>query len=297
MDRAVKLLVTGTSGQVGGDLLEALGSLGEVVGADRRALDLTDLDAIRRVVSTHRPDVLVNAAAYTAVDRAESEPALAHLINGVAPGVMAEELARFGGVLVHYSTDYVFDGTKSTPYLEDDPTGPMSVYGASKLAGEQAIAAVGRPNLIFRTSWVYGNRGRNFLLTIRRLAAERPVLRVVDDQHGAPTWSRWIAETTARCLQTYLSSPRDREGRAGVYHMTAGDETTWFGFAEAIVAAMEPEEGQARPDLVPITSAEYPVPAPRPANSVLSNDKIRRVFGIEQVGWEAQLRACLADRG
>jgi len=292
----VKLVVTGTSGQVGGDLLETLEPLGDVVGMDRRALDLTDLAAVRHVMAEHRPDVVVNAAAYTAVDRAESEPALAHLVNGAAPGVMAEELARFGGVLVHYSTDYVFDGRKDAPYREDDPTGPASVYGASKLAGEQAIAAAGCPSMIFRTSWVYGNRGRNFLLTMRRLAAERPILRVVDDQRGAPTWSRWIARATAQCIRAYFASPRDRAERSGVYHMTAGGATTWFGFASAIVAATAPPEGRGRPSLVPIPSTEYPLPAPRPTNSVLANDKIHRVFGVEQVGWQAQLSACLADR-
>jgi len=275
-----RILITGRNGQVGWELERTLAPLGDIVALDRAGLDLADPDRLRAVVGDVRPDIVVNAAAYTAVDKAETEAALATAINGTAPGILAEECKRSGALLVHYSTDYVFDGSKDGPYTEDDPTCPINVYGASKLAGEQAIQAVAGRHLILRTSWVYGLRGHNFLRTIRRLAAERAELRIVADQIGAPTWSRLIAETTA----ALLARPAVAEG---LFHLTAGGATSWHGFAAAIVAA----QGAAT-TVTPITTADYPLPARRPANSRLDCGKLRGL-GLAVVPWQEQLRLCL----
>ncbi len=219
----MKLLVTGISGQVGYELLRTLAPLGDVVGVDRSAMDLSDPQRIRDVIHAERPDVVVNAAAYTAVDRAEVERETAFKINATAPRVMAEALqASGGGALVHFSTDYVFDGAKRGPYFENDRPNPLSAYGRSKLEGEQAIRASGVPHLILRTSWVYGKRGRNFLNTMLSLFEEKPQLRIVDDQIGAPTWSRWIARGTAEVLAKCLAGGAFREELGGTYHLTAG---------------------------------------------------------------------------
>jgi dTDP-4-dehydrorhamnose reductase len=263
----MKILVTGKTGQVGYELVRSLQPLGEVIGVDRSVMDLADLDQVRDVIRGIKPDLIVNPAAYTAVDKAESEPELAMRINGLAPGVMAEEAARLGAGLVHFSTDYVFDGTKPEPYVETDMPCPINVYGESKLAGEHAIAATGVSHLIFRTSWVYGMRGKNFLLTMMRLAAERDTLNIVADQHGAPTWSRTIADSTAFIMAQAAASDDvanwwNRNG--GVYHLTAQGSTNWFGFAQALLEASE-----RKPTLMPIPASDFPVAARRPENSRL----------------------------
>ena len=293
----MRILVTGIAGQVGRDLLAELAPAGDVVGLDRAAMDLASPQSIRDAVRRVSPGIIVNPAAYTAVDRAESEPELAMRVNGEAASVLAQEARRLGAWLVHYSTDYVFDGTKPTPYREDDPTGPVSVYGRTKLAGEQAIAASGCRHLILRTSWVYSLHGRNFLLTMQRLAGERDELRVVADQLGAPTTSLAIAQATARLLAR-LRAPA--EGLDGIYHMTCGGATSWCGFAQAIVERL-PHIAQAlglpapqrRPSVTAIRTEDYPTPARRPANSVLDNGKLQRTFGIRLPDWEQAFDALL----
>jgi dTDP-4-dehydrorhamnose reductase len=307
-----KILLTGKNGQVGHDLQGVLRRLGEVIAFDRQQLDLSCPDEIRQVIRGIRPTLIVNAAAYTAVDLAEKEQSPAQAINTEAPAIMAEEAKRIGAALIHYSTDYVFDGSKNSPYEETDPANPINVYGKTKLAGEQAIRDSGVHHLIFRTAWLYSTRGKNFLLTILRLATEREELRIVNDQIGAPTWSREIAFATAEVLQRVF----DRTGNAsagaelsGTYHVTAGGETNWFEFAKAILdeakkQAISPAPWfaaatHAKPllarEVTPTTTAEYPTPARRPAYSVLSNTRIARTFGIELGDWRTQLRRACAQ--
>jgi len=284
----MKILLTGATGQVGFELKRSLQTLGEVIALDRGQMDLSDLDQVRDVVRQVKPGLIVNPAAYTLVDRAENEPELAHRINAEAPAVMATEAIRLGCPMVHYSTDYVFDGSKQQPYVESDAVNPVNVYGQSKLAGEQAIAAAGIPHLILRTSWVYGMRGKNFLQTMLRLGAERDELRVVADQLGAPTWSRTIADTTAVLLAQARGADQDWWDRnGGVYHLSSQGQTTWHGFTEAIVT----KAGLAC-RVTPIGSSEYPTPARRPSNSVMSSDKlIQRFCAIPE--WEQALYLCL----
>lgn len=292
----MKILLTGAAGQVGWELKRTLASLGEVVAVDLAEMDLADPAAIRRFVRELKPDLIVNPAAYTAVDKAESEPELAQAVNGIAPGVLAEEAQALGIWLVHYSTDYVFDGRKSGAYVEDDQPNPQSVYGRTKLAGEQAVQASGCKHLILRTSWVYGARGHNFMLTMLRLGRERDELRIVADQFGAPTWCRGIAEVTAQIL-AQLHSPLLSQGQAaacsGIYHLTAAGETTWFDFASAVIRQGLPERAVK---MTPITTDQYPLPAPRPANSRLSNAKLHQTFGIASSSWSNELALCLAGR-
>jgi dTDP-4-dehydrorhamnose reductase len=286
----MKILLTGKSGQLGYELERSLQGLGEVIALDRAGMDLADLDQVRDVIRSVKPGLIVNPAAYTAVDKAESEPALAQRINAEAPGLMAAEAARLGAAIVHYSTDYVFDGSKNGAYVEDDITGPLNVYGASKLAGEQAIAASGASHLILRTSWVYGMRGKNFLLTMLKLAREREELRIVADQHGAPTWSRTIADSSALILaQAAVGGADWWAANSGVYHLSSQGSTTWFGFTEAILA-----QAGISCRLVPITSAEYPVPAKRPANSLLSSSRLIERF-CHLPEWQEALRLCLQN--
>ena len=283
----MRILLTGVNGQVGWELQRTLAPLGEVIAVDRNRLDLADKAGIRRSVAAIAPDLIVNPAAYTAVDKAESEPELAHAINAVAAG----ELAACGIPLVHFSTDYVFDGRKSDAYTEDDTANPLGVYGASKLAGEQALARAGIPHLILRTSWVYGLRGRNFLLTMQRLARERDTLAVVDDQFGAPTWSRLIAEATALVVARWLDRP-DQTATSGIYHLSCGGRTSWHGFAAAILAQMTGAD-QKLARLTAIPSSGYPTPAARPANSQLNCDRLAETFGVRLPGWETALALCL----
>ncbi len=284
----MKILLTGVNGQVGYELERSLQGLGEVVALDRSKLDLSDLDQLRDVIRAVRPGLIVNPAAYTAVDKAETEPELAHRINAEAPAVMAAEAALLGAAMVHYSTDYVFDGSKAGAYSEDDATGPLNVYGRSKLAGEQAIQASGVDHLILRTSWVYGMRGKNFLLTMMRLAKERDALRVVSDQFGAPTWSRTIADTTALILaQARCGDAHWWSQHSGVYHLSSQGQTSWFGFTEQILA-----QAGISCALTPIGTLDYPLPAPRPQNSVLNSDKLMRQF-CTLPEWQTALRLCL----
>jgi dTDP-4-dehydrorhamnose reductase len=268
-------MLVGRDGQVGRELARSLAPLGEVHALGRAQLDLADAGRISAVVRAASPVVIVNAAAYTAVDRAESEPELAFAVNATAPGLLAAEAARLGALLVHYSTDYVFDGTKPGAYVEDDPPHPLNVYGSSKLAGERAIAASGCRRLILRTSWVYGPHGSNFMLTMLRAARERPELRVVDDQVGAPTSSLAIARATAQVL---------RAGGEGLYHLSAAGKTSWCGFARAILA----HAGLDTP-VVAIRSEEYPAAARRPRNSLLDNSRLQATFGVALAPWEEGL--------
>lgn len=285
------ILLTGKNGQVGWELQRTLAPLGNVHAFGSAELDLSDATALRNAVHALRPDIIVNAAAYTAVDKAESEPELAAAINTTAPGILAEEAARLGALLVHYSTDYVFDGSKDSPYLENDATSPLNVYGTTKLAGEEAIRAAGCQYLIFRTSWVYGGRGKNFLLTMLRLAREREELKVVDDQYGAPTWSRAIAEGSALALAALACHPTT-ETLLGTYHLTCAGRTTWHGFTEAILdGAPLPRQ----PRLEPIPTSAYPLPAKRPTNSVLSNAKLEQAFGLVLPDWRRALALCLDE--
>lgn len=287
------IILIGGNGQVGGELQRTLQPLGNVIVVDRGcpySVDLTDLSSIRQLISDCKPQVVINAAAYTAVDKAESDADTAMMVNGTAPGILAEEAKKHNALLVHYSTDYVFNGENTVPYTESDITAPRSVYGKSKLAGDQAIAASGVDHLIFRTSWVYGLRGHNFLLTMQRLASERDHLRIVADQVGAPTWSRLIAEATSQAV-CQLFSPQMQDRRAelsGVYNLTCGGVTSWYDFAKAILSY-----GDKPPKIDPIKTEEYPAPAPRPAYSVLSNDKLDDTFGLRLPDWDKALDLCI----
>ena len=285
------ILLAGCNGQVGAELVTALSTVGRVVACSRETLDLADAAMIAEKIREVRPAIMVNAAAYTAVDRAEKEPALAQAINAAAPAVMAAEMRRLDGLLVHYSTDYVFDGSKDGPYNEGDLPNPLNVYGHSKLAGERAIQSSGCEHLIFRTSWVYGARGANFLLTMLRLAAERSELKLVDDQVGAPTWSRDIAQATAKALTAGKGAGDTR----GLFHLSAAGHTTWFNFARAIFAAGL--QGARAPQLIPISAAQYGAPALRPHNSRLDGRRLREAFGIEMPDWQSSLQQCLAAMG
>jgi dTDP-4-dehydrorhamnose reductase len=286
-----KILLIGKNGQVGWELRRTLSVLGQVVAVDYPEMDLTDSVATRRLVQENHPKVVINAAAYTAVDKAESETKIARLINGVAPGVLAQAAEESGALMVHYSTDYVFDGSKTAPYVETDSPNPLGAYGQTKLEGDQAIEAVGGYYLIFRLCWVYGLRGQNFLLTMQRLAREREVLRVVADQFGCPTWSRSIAEATTQALRQVLDAP-DASAFNGTYHLAASTSTSWHGFASRIVELMPENERRCRA-VTPISTAEYPTPARRPAYSVLDGGKLKKTFGLRIPGWEECLRLVL----
>jgi dTDP-4-dehydrorhamnose reductase len=283
----MKVLITGRNGQVGQALTLGLAASHQLVALDRSQCDLSNLDQLRAVMQDVRPDIVINAAAYTAVDQAEAEPELAMRINAEAPGVLAEEAKRLGAGLIHYSTDYVFDGSQPEPRREHDATGPLSVYGRSKLAGEEAIAAVGGAHLILRTSWVYGGTGKNFLLTMLRLAQTREALSIVNDQHGAPTWSETIAQATAAVLHKAGSASQLAEFN-GVYHCCARGQTTWHGFAQAIFAHASVTK---RPQLKAIPSSEFPTPAQRPKYSVMDTHKFETTFGTLPT-WESALAEC-----
>jgi dTDP-4-dehydrorhamnose reductase len=293
----LKIVVVGRTGQVASDLQAVLASIGSVVCVGRPEFDLTDAACIRRTVRELRPDVLINAAAYTAVDQAESESDIAMKVNGEAPGMMAEEAKRLGALFITYSSDYVFDGANSTPYLESDEPNPLSVYGASKLAGDRAVEAVGGSYLIFRTSWVYSTTGKNFLKTIMKLAVEREELKIVDDQIGTPTWSRDIANATRQVIAVVFGETGNSDlaaklgHRRGIYNLTSAGSVSWCGFARAIVNEMV-GFGSLQDDLariVAIPAIQYPLPARRPANSRLSNDKVKKEFGISLPLWRESL--------
>ena len=286
-----KILLIGKNGQVGWELRRTLSPLARVLAVDYPEIDLTDAAAARRLVLDNKPNVVVNAAAYTAVDKAESDTKTSQLINGVAPGVLAEAAKQVGALMIHYSTDYVFDGMKQTPYVETDPPNPLGAYGRTKLYGDEAVRAIGGNHLIFRLCWVYGARGQNFLLTMQRLARERETLRVVSDQFGCPTWSRLIAESTTLALRQVLAAS-DANAFTGTYHLAASGSTNWHAFASLIVEMMPEAERRCR-EVVPITTAEYPTPAKRPAYSVLDCGKLKRTFGIQLPDWEDGLRLVL----
>ena len=283
-DARPTILLIGASGQLGRELAAILPAQGDVVACDRATLDLADPSAIVRCVRAVAPGFIVNAAAYTGVDRAETERAAAFAINERAPGVLAEEAKRAGAVLIHYSTDYVFDGARTTPYDESAPTHPLSVYGASKLAGERAIGASGALALTLRTSWVYARHGRNFLMTMQKLAATRSELRVVADQTGVPNWSRALAGATARLIaqgMNYIAA------RAGLYHLSAQGQATWYEFAREIIG----DDAHVR--VTPISTADYPTPAKRPAYAVLDSTRFAGAFGFALPDWQTLLQQCL----
>lgn len=292
-----KILITGKNGQVGWELQRSLARFGHITAIDQDDLDLTDSSKVREVVRDLHPDIIINPAAYTAVDKAESDSATATAVNAIAPGILAEEAAKLGAVLVHYSTDYVFDGSKPSPYTEDDLPNPQSVYGRSKLAGENAVRMAGGKHLILRTSWVYGVHGGNFIKTILRLAKERSELRIVADQFGAPTWARDLAQTTASILALWQTKGWD-DSLSGLYHLTAAGRTNWHQYAEEIVrlARVYDTELAAKQLVIhPIATHEYPVPAKRPVNSVLANNKIADTFGIKLPAWQDSLAACMRE--
>lgn len=300
----MKILITGASGQLGWELTQQLRraqseqqtlalASANILALNREQLDLSNPDSICERIREIKPQVILNAAAYTAVDKAETEQDAAMRINGIAPGILAEEANRLNALLVHYSTDYVFPGNATKPYKETDPTGPVSVYGATKLAGEQAITDVAGRHAILRTSWLYGNRGQNFFLTMLRLANEREQLSVVGDQCGAPTWVRYVAETTLRAID--FSRHGELRLENGIYHLTASGETSWHGFASAIFAHAH-DPARRLKTLHSITTAQYPTAARRPRYSVLSNAKIAAALTMEVPDWQRQLIACLASR-
>jgi dTDP-4-dehydrorhamnose reductase len=285
------ILVTGRTGQVGRELVRCLQPLGHVVATGRQELDLRDPDSIRNTVREVSPHIVVNAAAYTGVDQAESEPELAMQVNGIGPGVLAEEAKRANALLIHYSTDYVFDGALGRPYVEEDAPSPLNVYGRTKLEGERTIAAVGGAYVILRTSWIYSDQPPNFVLTMLKLAEQKPEVDVVNDQVGSPTWARSLAAATAEVLR---QAERARKS-IGIYHLSASDYTTRFAFAKGIFDLAEQfSPGRVRqPILRPIATAAYPLPADRPLNCPTSKEKVKSVFGVEMADWRAQLVACM----
>ncbi|MDW5266814.1 MULTISPECIES: dTDP-4-dehydrorhamnose reductase [Acidobacteriaceae] len=298
------ILITGGAGQVGGQLVKVLAPLGEVIAPGRAELDLTNIESIRSIIRAARPRWIVNAAAYTAVDKAESEPELAYAINAEAVRILGEEARQIGAVVIHFSTDYVFDGTASNPYVETDATKPLSVYGASKLAGELALTGSGAAHMIFRTSWVYGSQGKNFLLTILKLAREKEALRVVADQHGAPTWSRDLAEMTAHVILRCENASGQNQKQLleafarweGIYHAAGSGETTWHEFAQEAVRLQQKREPEKKfAEIAAISTAEYPTPAHRPANSRLDCSKLQENLGWRMIDWRESLQKVLTE--
>lgn len=285
----MKILITGNTGQLSRELQLALAGEGKVLALGRQVLDLAEPAQIRQQIRLLRPGLIINAAAYTAVDLAQEHPEQAFAVNAIGPGVLAEEAAKLGVPLIHYSTDYVFNGCKPGPYTEEDEPAPLSVYGASKLAGEQAIQAVGGEHLILRTSWVYSTHGSNFLLTMQRLLQERDSLSVVNDEIGAPTWAGTIAAVTAEMVRKWRSGTTSLDG---LYHLTATGETSWYGFACSIAEHLQ-RQGLPRARIEPILSANYPTAAQRPLNSRLDCSRLQRDWQIALPAWEAALSQCL----
>lgn len=294
----MKILLLGRNGQVGWELQRSLAPLGEVLALDRHSTgwcgDLSQPERVAQAVRDWRPDVIVNAAAHTAVDKAESEVGLARTLNAAAPAALAQAAAETGAWLVHYSTDYVFDGTGDRPWQEGDATGPLSVYGQTKLEGEQAIAASGCKHLIFRTSWVYAARGGNFAKTMLRLAAERERLTVIDDQHGAPTGADLIADVTAHAIRTVRQQPQ----LAGLYHLVAGGETSWHGYASHVIAQarqLHPELALKVQEIALVPTSAFPTPAQRPLNSRLATQRLQNAFGLHLPHWAQGVNRLLAE--
>lgn len=292
-----RILLLGAAGQLGLQLAQSLSGnvAGNLTALTRAQLDFSDIDAVRAAVRSAAPDIVINAAAYTAVDKAESEPDIAALVNGIAPGVIAEELASTNGWLIHYSTDYVFDGSGTTPWLEDDLTGPLNAYGKSKLAGEDAIAATGANHVILRTSWVYAAEGRNFLHTMLRLGREREELKIVSDQIGAPTSAEALTQATLAVLARLgiEDGQEDADQLSGLYHLTCAGETSWYGFAEAIFTAFA--DKQKAPRLVPIPTEAFPTPAQRPRNSRLNCAKFTAAFDYTMPSWQSALESVASE--
>ncbi len=294
----VKILVTGKRGQVGWELQRTLMSLGQVFAVDRESMNLAEPLAIAQTIARIKPDVIVNAAAYTAVDKAETESTLAMQVNGVAAQVLAEEAKKHHALLIHYSTDYVFDGTNPQPYLETDTPAPLNYYGVSKLAGEQAIQALGGDYLVLRTSWVYGSRGNNFLLTMLRLMQERETLAIVGDQYGSPTWSRLIAQATAHILKQALIERSQNRFYSGIYHLTCSGSTTWHGFAHTILQLAQKNLTHLAfkiKYLDKITTAQYPTPAKRPLNSRIATEAVCERFALNLPEWDQALMLCMEE--
>lgn len=292
MSAPLRILIIGQNGQVSRALQSRLSGLGELIVRGSDQLDLAQPDALRAPIEALRPGLIINAAAHTAVDQAESEPERAFAINATAPGILAQAAVALGIPLIHYSTDYVFDGLKPVPYTEDDTPNPLSVYGRSKLAGENAIRQASGQHLILRTSWVYSTAGRNFLLTMQRLLQEKPQLRVVADQVGAPTWAGTIADSTAQLIERWQAG---HPGAWGTYHLTAQGETSWFGFAQAIGENLL-DRHKPCAQLEPIASSAYPTPAPRPLNSRLDCTRLLKEWEVRQPDWRSALQQCLAGQ-
>jgi dTDP-4-dehydrorhamnose reductase len=293
MSKPLKIVIIGQHGQVSQALQKTLADLGELIVLGRDKLDLSDQLADFDQIQDLKPDLIINAAAYTAVDQAETDQKNALAVNAIAPGMLADQAKELGIPLIHYSTDYVFDGSGTTPWTEQDTPAPLGVYGASKWAGEQAIAYVGGQHLILRTSWVYSNTGRNFLLTMQRLLQEREKLTVVADQIGAPTWAGTIAQSTRQLIERWRDG---QPGAWGTYHLTASGETSWFGFTQAIGEQLV-QQGKKCAALEPIPSSAYPTPAARPLNSRLNCSLLQREWGVQQPDWQAALLECLAEQG
>lgn len=294
--KAPLILLVGKNGQVGWELERSLMPVGRVVAVDRKLMDLQNADAIREIIQNHKPNVIVNAAAYTAVDKAEEEVDLAMLVNADAPRVMAEEAKKLNSLLIHYSTDYVFDGNKLSPYTELDEPNPINVYGKSKLAGERAIQNINGDYIILRTSWVYGQRGSNFLLTMLRLMKDRDSLNIVADQRGAPTWSRLIAEVSAQVIVHAWMNKKKEKFASGLYHLTASGEASWYDFASAIADnAQEQGLDLKINNINPIQSADYPTPAKRPLNSQLSLKSLLNHYNVYIPSWRETLRLCMVQ--
>jgi len=295
--RGLRIMITGANGQVGWELTRSLLPLGEVVALDRSQCDLSRPETLSNIVNEIKPNMIVNAAAYTSVDEAEKEETLANTINGTAVGVLADEARKQNALFVHYSTDYVFDGNKPTPYTEVDTPNPINAYGLSKLAGEKSLRQVNDEYLIFRTSWVYATRGNNFLRTIIRLSQEREELGIVADQAGVPTWARLISETTAYCIRQSMLERKQGTFSSDIYHLTATGQTSWFGFAKKIVELISPivNEKSKLSVVKPIKTVEYPTPAKRPMNSCMTIDKLEQHFGLKMPKWDSALKLCLED--
>ena len=289
----MKILLTGKTGQIGEELNNIVGDLGNLITVDKEQLDLSKPNSIEPVILDIKPDIIINPAAYTAVDKAEEEPDLAMTVNAIAPGLLAKAARKVGAGLIHYSTDYVFDGCSTIPYKEEDPPNPLNVYGKTKLAGEKALAEAGVPFLIIRTGWVYSLHGKNFLRTIKKLAEEKDIIQVVDDQIGAPTWARSIALKThqilKQCLNKKWLETKD-PSLSGIFHLTCQGKTSWHGFARKVLNISNASQNIK---LIAIPTSDYPTPATRPSNSLLNNEKIQKVFGLDMPHWEDALKNCM----